>query len=183
MIDTKTLFTHKLSLRKTTITLYWNTLLNFATPLRVPYDVIINKVALRWWSYNLSQPAFVSGTRWITHKISALQFVVDKFGIYIQHLQNMSEDPSFKAMDRSENGSRREYHCWPVSLWKSLVQQRRCLWHFKVKRSTRWNPFPVLKQLKTSLNASKGRTLRFFQLWIAFLRRSKKWVGNIHTKM
>ena len=40
-----------------------------------------------------------AGTRWITHKINALQLLVDKYGIYLQHLQNMSEDMSFKAAD------------------------------------------------------------------------------------
>lgn len=34
----------------------------------------------------------LSGTRWITHKLNALQLMLDKFGIYLQHLQSMSED-------------------------------------------------------------------------------------------
>jgi hypothetical protein len=43
-----------------------------------------------------------AGTCWITHKINALQLLVDKYGIYLQHLQNMSEDMSFKAADRQK---------------------------------------------------------------------------------
>jgi hypothetical protein len=39
-----------------------------------------------------------AGTHWITHKINALQLLVDKYGFYLQHLQNMSEDMSFKAV-------------------------------------------------------------------------------------
>ena len=43
-----------------------------------------------------------AGTRWITHKINTLQLLVDKYGIYLQHLQNMSEDMSFKAADHQK---------------------------------------------------------------------------------
>lgn len=28
----------------------------------------------------------LSGTRWIAHKLNALQLMLDKFGIYLQHL-------------------------------------------------------------------------------------------------
>lgn len=31
-----------------------------------------------------------------------LQLVVDKYGIYLQHLENMTEDASFKAADRQK---------------------------------------------------------------------------------
>ena len=41
-----------------------------------------------------------SGTRWITRKLSALQLLVDEYGVYLQHLQTMSQDRSFKAADR-----------------------------------------------------------------------------------
>lgn len=44
----------------------------------------------------------LSGTRWITHKLNALQLMLDKFGIYLQHLQSMSEDKSFKSADRQK---------------------------------------------------------------------------------
>ena len=47
-------------------------------------------------------PFFPLGTRWITHKLTALQLLVDKFGLYLQHLQTMSEDKSFKAADRQK---------------------------------------------------------------------------------
>lgn len=40
-----------------------------------------------------------SGTRWITHKLSALQLLVDKHGMYLQHLQTMSRDRLFKVAD------------------------------------------------------------------------------------
>lgn len=44
----------------------------------------------------------LSDTRWITHKLNALQLMLDKFGIYLQHLQSMSEDKSFKSADRQK---------------------------------------------------------------------------------
>ena len=40
-----------------------------------------------------------SGTRWIIHKLNALKVLVDKFSIFIQHLESCSSDTSMKADD------------------------------------------------------------------------------------
>ena len=45
---------------------------------------------------------FLLGTRWISHKLAALQLLVDKFGVYLQHLQSRPEDKSFKSADRQK---------------------------------------------------------------------------------
>ena len=42
------------------------------------------------------------GTRWIAHKIRALVVILDKYGIYIQHVENLAEDKSYSSEDRSK---------------------------------------------------------------------------------
>ena len=48
------------------------------------------------------KPKRASGTRWIIHKLNALKVLVDKFGIFIQHLESCSCDTSVKADDRAK---------------------------------------------------------------------------------
>lgn len=38
------------------------------------------------------KPKHASGTRWIAFKLSALRIVLDKYGVYMQHLENLSSD-------------------------------------------------------------------------------------------
>ena len=47
------------------------------------------------------KPKRASGTRWILHKLSALKVLVDKFGIYMQHLESLSCDNSVKRNDQA----------------------------------------------------------------------------------
>ena len=44
----------------------------------------------------------LTGTRWIAHKYHALEVIMDKYGIYMQHLENMTEDESFPAKERTK---------------------------------------------------------------------------------
>ena len=48
------------------------------------------------------KPKRASGTRWICHKLSALKVLVDKFGLFIQHLETLSCDTSVKSSDQSK---------------------------------------------------------------------------------
>ena len=48
------------------------------------------------------KPKKASGTRWISHKLGAMKTVLDKWGLYIQHLENLTEDKSLKAKDRAK---------------------------------------------------------------------------------
>ena len=48
------------------------------------------------------KPKRASGTRWIIHKLNALKVLVDKFGIFIQHLESCSSDTSVKDDDRAK---------------------------------------------------------------------------------
>ena len=38
------------------------------------------------------KPVRASGSRWITHKLSAMKRVVSKYGAYTKHLAALSED-------------------------------------------------------------------------------------------
>ena len=48
------------------------------------------------------KPVRASGTRWLSHKMSALRKYLEKFGVYITHLQNVVEDPSYQVADRAK---------------------------------------------------------------------------------
>ena len=43
------------------------------------------------------RPKRASGTRWIGHKVCALQMIIDKYGIYKTHLQQLSQDTSYSS--------------------------------------------------------------------------------------
>ena len=45
-------------------------------------------------------PLKATGTRWIDHKIAAMGRVIEKFGLYTQHLQH-SVDTAKKSQDRA----------------------------------------------------------------------------------
>jgi hypothetical protein len=46
------------------------------------------------------KPVRASGSRWVTHKLSAMKRVLSKFGAYTSHLLALSEDSFVKADDR-----------------------------------------------------------------------------------
>ena len=48
------------------------------------------------------KPKRASGTRWISHKLAALKLLVDKFGLFIQHLETLSSDRSVKSSDQAK---------------------------------------------------------------------------------
>ena len=48
------------------------------------------------------KPVRANGTRWLAHKVAALERVYDKYGIYIVQLENVSVDPSYKADQRAK---------------------------------------------------------------------------------
>ena len=47
------------------------------------------------------RPIRGSGTRWISHKIGAMTRTLDKFGLYITHLENVAIDTSYRAKERN----------------------------------------------------------------------------------
>ena len=49
-----------------------------------------------------TRPLRASGSRWISHKLSAMKRVISKFGAYTAHLIALSEHNSVKAPDRAK---------------------------------------------------------------------------------
>ena len=48
------------------------------------------------------RPVRASGSRWVTHKLSAMKRILSKFGAYTSHLTTLSEDSSVKSADRAK---------------------------------------------------------------------------------
>ena len=49
-----------------------------------------------------SCPLRACGTRFVAHKVAALERVVDRFGAYLSHIVAMTEDTSLKPADRQK---------------------------------------------------------------------------------
>ena len=47
-------------------------------------------------------PVRAQGSRWITHKRCALQWVVDRFGAFLNHLSTLAQDKSTKSDDKAQ---------------------------------------------------------------------------------
>ena len=48
------------------------------------------------------KPKRASGTRWISHKMEAMKICLDKWGLYINHLENISKDAKCKPEERAK---------------------------------------------------------------------------------
>jgi hypothetical protein len=48
------------------------------------------------------RPKKASGTRWIAHKTRALDIIIDKYGILMQHLESLSQDKSYPTKERAK---------------------------------------------------------------------------------
>ena len=48
------------------------------------------------------RPKRANGTRWISHKLAVMKMCLDKWGIYIQHLENLCDDKTVPAKDRAK---------------------------------------------------------------------------------
>ena len=49
-----------------------------------------------------ARPLRACGTRFITHKVAALERVIERYGAYLSHLISMTEDPSIKSPDKQK---------------------------------------------------------------------------------
>ena len=49
-----------------------------------------------------NRPLCACGTRFIAHKVAALEQLIDRFGVYLNHLTSLTEDPSVKAADQQK---------------------------------------------------------------------------------
>ena len=79
---------------------------------------------------NQIRPAKSGGARWIDHKLQACSQIVDKLGVYMQHIENIIADTSRKASDRDAlTGKVRKLKCASVvprsALFIDLVDSAR----------------------------------------------------------
>ena len=65
-------------------------------------DVIIELKKCIEFDDEGTRPIRASGSRWVTHKLSAMKRVVSKFGAYTNHLTTLSKDSSVKPADRAK---------------------------------------------------------------------------------
>ena len=49
-----------------------------------------------------TRPLCACGTRFVVHKVAALERMIDRFGAYISHLTAMTEDASVKPADKAK---------------------------------------------------------------------------------
>lgn len=48
------------------------------------------------------KPKKSSGSRWISHKLAAMKMCLDKWGVYIQYLDTMTEDETITSKDKAK---------------------------------------------------------------------------------
>ena len=48
-----------------------------------------------------NMPVRCNGTWWITHNLKALECLLDRYGVYINHLATLSEEQSIASVDRT----------------------------------------------------------------------------------
>ena len=48
------------------------------------------------------KPKKSSGSRWISHKLAAMKMCLDKWGVYIQHLETMTEDETITSKEKAK---------------------------------------------------------------------------------
>ena len=71
---------------------------------------------------NQVRPAKSGGTRWIDHKLRACSQMVDKLGVYVQHIENIIADTLKKACDREAlPGKLRKLKCASLLLKSALL--------------------------------------------------------------
>ena len=83
------------------------------------------------------RPIRASGARWISHKIGAMTQVLDKFGLYITHLENAATGPCYRAkecnrikgyLNKCKNSKMLVNLCFYLKLLKPIIQ---LLLHFQ----------------------------------------------------
>ena len=56
---------------------------------------------------NRVKPAKSSGTRWIAHLLRSMSGLIDKFGLYLRHFENVIADTSIQADKATLEGKRK----------------------------------------------------------------------------
>ncbi len=68
-----------------------------------------------------NRPMRSSGTRFVSHKVAALNRFMDKFGAYLSHLTSLTHDPSVNSLDKARlTGYMRKGRDGKMILWCAL---------------------------------------------------------------
>ena len=67
------------------------------------------------------RPKKASGTRWIAHKTLALDIIIDKYSILMQHLESLSEDKSYQSKERAT------FKGWLIKWTEALISILACV--------------------------------------------------------
>ena len=67
------------------------------------------------------KPKKASGTLWITHKTRVFDLIIDKYGLLMQHLENLSEVKSYPAKERQT------FNSWYNKWMKACIPLSACV--------------------------------------------------------
>ena len=73
------------------------------------------------YEFDQVKPHRASGTRWIAHKLIALENMLDKFGLYMQHFENIIADTQKKTDKATLEGKRRPLEKAEITLVGALL--------------------------------------------------------------
>ena len=69
---------------------------------------------------NQVKPHRATGTRWIAHKLEALHNMLDKYGLYMQHFENIIADTSKQTDKAKLEGKRRQLQITEILVFGAL---------------------------------------------------------------
>ena len=69
---------------------------------------------------NQVKPHRATGTRWIAHKLEALHNMLDKYGLYMQHFENIIADTSKQTDKAKLKGKRRQFQMAEILVFSAL---------------------------------------------------------------
>lgn len=121
------------------------------------------------------KPKRASGTRWILHKVRALKLLVDKFGIYMQHLESLSCDNSVKKTDQTKlkgylrkwkTGKMFVYSCFFIDLLQSSASLSAAFQDLDVDAVSASQAMTKAKKQLDSLVKNEPQNLRIVKYYL-----------------
>ena len=121
------------------------------------------------------KPKRASGTRWILHKVCALKLLVDKFGIYMQHIESLSCDNSVKQKDQAKlrgylrkwkTGKMFVYSCFFIDLLQSSASLSAAFQDLDVDAVSASQAMSKAKKQLDSLMKNEVQNLRIVKYYL-----------------
>ena len=69
---------------------------------------------------NQVKPHRATGTRWVAHKLETLHNMLDKYGLYMQHFENIIADTSKQTDKAKLKGKRRQFQMAEILVFSAL---------------------------------------------------------------